>query len=136
MIKIKNCIFVLPYKDTINSWAKIASIPTLDIIGTDPYWVGLKENAREFVKYFSEPIAKCAKDFKKEGQIWVQAFRIPRGTEEDVATAIDVAYDAGIRNITAWGYSACGFMSHLQCGDSDKVWKIIGDKYAEKLKAG
>lgn len=132
--KIKNCICLLPHKDSIAGWSKFVSIPSLDIFGTDPYWVGTNETVTNYVKHFSDPVAKLSKDFNKEGQIWVQAFRIPKGEERDVATAIDVAYNSGIRNITAWAYRACGFMSHLHCDDSDKVWKIIGEKYGEKLK--
>ena len=129
--KVRNCICLLPYRDTVKAWGKFTSMPELDIIGTDPYWAWGGDPG-EMVQYFSQRIMDCAKEFKKEGQIWIQAFRIPEGKEQDVATAIDVAYDCGIRNLYAWAFPACGHMSHLRCGDSQKVWDLIGQKYGEK----
>lgn len=125
---VRNCICLLPYRDTLETWERFASIPELDIIGTDPYWLW-GGDPEEMVRFFSERIMECAGKHNKEGQIWIQGFKIVKGKEEEVSKAIQTAYDCGIRNICTWAYRACGQMSHLRCDDSPKVWDIIGSSY-------
>jgi hypothetical protein len=67
--------------------------------------------------------------------MWVQAFDIAQGTEEDVRTAINVFKEVGIKNIAAWGYRGCKDMSYLACDDPDKVWRIVGESYKEFLES-
>ena len=45
----------------------------------------------------------CA-NYNKDHNIWIQAFDIPRGREEEIIVATEAAYDAGARTILAWGY--------------------------------
>ena len=78
---------------------------------------------------FSKRIAKLAKDYKKEGQIWILNFNIKKGEEKNIETAIDAAYKEGIRNIAAWSYFGTYQMSNLASDDPGKVWETLGKVY-------
>lgn len=125
----KNAVCMLPSDET-SRWEKIAAIKSLSVIGTDPYWIGPKKDVKEFVSHYSKEINRIATKYNKEGQIWVQAFKIPSGREEEVGIAIDTAIKCGIRNIAVWGYEGCAVMSHLSCDNPELVWKIIVNQFA------
>jgi hypothetical protein len=80
--KIINSMCYLPFDNTstFSDWSKPARIDSLDIIGTDPYW-RKGQTAKEVVERvasFSKRIANLAKEYKKEGQIWILNFNIKR----------------------------------------------------------
>ena len=76
-------------------------------------------------------MVEIGKKHKKKVLMWVQAFCIAKGTEEDVKDAIETFKKAGCKNIAAWGYAGCKHMSYLSCDDPDKVWKVIGESYSK-----
>ena len=127
---VKNAICVLP-SESYEHWEQIVKLDAVDIFGTDPYWTWSNKDVKEYVGNYSSTIANLTKKYQKEGQIWVQAFRIPRGTEKNVGLAIDTAYNHGIRNIVAWGYEGCSCMSHIACDNPTLVWEIIGEHYKQ-----
>jgi len=51
------------------AWSKVAAIPSLDIFGTDPYWLWFKKPVAEFVGDFSREVMQMARQFHKEPQI-------------------------------------------------------------------
>jgi len=136
---VKNAVCLLPYKTGqmgLRNWSRVAAIASVDLIGTDPYWSFPKQvNLEEFVGTWSREVNRLAKRYGKEGQIWIQNFRIPEGAEEEVRRAIEVAYAAGIRNFAAWSFYGTGYMSYIRCGNPQKVWDTLGESYA-KLHSG
>jgi hypothetical protein len=130
----KNAVCFLPGQEDeekeLALWNRLASIETLDILGTDPYWWSKKIAVEPFVANYAEKIVKLAREHGKEGQIWVQNFMITPQTEEHIRTAIRTAYGAGIRNIAAWSYRGAGYMAWLRSKDPERVWKILGEEYA------
>ena len=82
----------------------ICSIPTLDNIGSDPYWLRKSPNAYEFVYNGTKRNLEVADKFGKDHNIWIQAFATPRGREEEIVQATEAAYEAGARTILAWSY--------------------------------
>ena len=132
---IKNAVCFLPFKGALGGimdWSKAARIESLDIIGTDPYWIlgGRKWDVKKIVGEFSEKIYALSKEYGKEGQIWILNFRIKKGTEKDIETAVEVAYNKGIRNLAAWSYLGTGCMSSLASDDPQKVWATLGEAFA------
>ncbi len=87
--------------DTID---RLCSIPTLDNIGSDPYWIYSDKSAYEYVYTGARRNIEIADRFGKDHNIWIQAFDNPRGREEEIVQAAEAAYDAGARTIIAWGY--------------------------------
>lgn len=128
-----NSMCYLPFENTstFSDWSKPAKIGSLDIIGTDPYWrIGQAcGEVRQKVGGFANRIAKLAKEYNKEGQIWILNFGIKRGEEKNIEAAIEAAYEQGIRNIAAWSYYGTYQMSNLASDDPAKVWQVLGKAY-------
>jgi len=133
---IQNSLCFLPLEGPIGgirNWENIAKIKALDIIGSDPYWPTeievTKEDVEKKVSSFSKRIMRLSEKFKKEGQIWILNFRIKKGTEKNITTAVEVAYKEGIRNIAAWSYYGTEMMHSLSSDDPALVWKTLGRAY-------
>lgn len=103
------CVMLGSYGMNLDVVDKICSLPYIDNIGSDPYWIYEKRDNPQFSVYdFVYQGAKknieISGRFKKDHNIWIQTFDNPRGQEEDIIVAAEAAYDAGARTIIAWGY--------------------------------
>ncbi len=104
------CVMIGSYGMSLSQADKIAALPYMDNIGSDPYWVG-KKNGNEsfdvysFVRSESERNLALCEKYGRDHNIWVQTYSNPRGSEEDIILAADAIYDAGARTIIAWGYN-------------------------------
>jgi hypothetical protein len=129
----RNALCLLPYKKgEERDWSHFASIPGLDIFGTDPYWYAAKREVREMVGHFSRKVMDiCQAREKLAGQIWIQGFKVPAGREEEIRTAVEVAVEAGIRDLSVWGFEACAHMSSIRSDNPERVWDIISDAFAQ-----
>ena len=88
--------------DTID---RICSLPTINNIGSDPYWYPRTDiDPYEFVYNGTKKNLDVSNQFKKDHNIWIQSYRVPKGREEEIILATEAAYDAGARTILAWGY--------------------------------
>jgi len=80
----------------------------------------------------------CAK-YDKEGQILIQNHCIKEGRAQEVEIAFKAAYDCGIKNIFAWAYKSCEYMSVLRSDRCDIAWsyfvKAIQDTADKKFIA-
>ncbi len=104
---IKNAVCVMLGENigiSLGSIEKICSLDTLENIGSDPYWVGNGRDPYEFVYKGTKRNIEVSDKFNKDHNIWIQTFHNPAGSEEDIITATEAAYDAGARTIIAWGY--------------------------------
>jgi len=132
---IRAALCLLPFENssTVNDWEKAAAIPSLDIIGTDPYWRPRQPAVDQHVGRASRRIAELAGRHNKEGQIWILNFNIPKGEEGQIRVAIEAAWAAGIRNLAAWSYFGAAYIS-LKAEDPAAVWKMLGDCYRDLRK--
>ncbi|MEW5814753.1 MAG: hypothetical protein AB1798_05065 [Spirochaetota bacterium] len=133
---LRNALCLLPIKDHrygLSDWSGAAAIPHLDIIGTDPYWLWFNKSVEEFVGGLSKEIADLSSRFGKEGQIWIQNYKIPGGREGEIREAIDIAFRQGIRNFAAWSYFGTAYMSYIKSDDPKLVWDTLGDAYGNLL---
>jgi len=131
---LKNAVCVFPSNEPkygIYQWEGIVKMKNIDIFGSDPYWFCYNKNVSDFVKTISCEVVKLCEKFHKEPQIWIQGFRVPEGREEEVSTAIKVAYDSGVRNIATWSFEAGACMSYISSDRPDMVWDKISTKYKE-----
>ena len=84
---------------------RICSLPTLQNIGSDPYWFNYPGvSPYEFVYNGTKKNIDVCKQYQKDHNIWIQTYGVPRGREEEIIEATAAAYDAGARTILAWGY--------------------------------
>lgn len=124
------CILPVPWEKFskilgIYDWTKIASIRSVDILSTDPYWAILGQPVKSYVKSFSEKIVKLSKQFGKESEVWIQGFKINKKQEEEVREAVATAKSCGPDRMAVWSYRATECMSELACENPERVWEII-----------
>ena len=99
-------MFVDSYRSDFDLLDRICSLPTMENIGTDPYWYGHKDvNPYQFVYERSKRTVDMAEQYKKDHNLWIQTYAVPRGREEEIIQATEAAYDAGARTILAWGFN-------------------------------
>jgi hypothetical protein len=125
---MRNTVCLLPKEFAPNDpldWSDIASLDTVDIIATDPYWLIAKRDVEDFVRTYSRRIKELADLNNIEPQIWIQAFRVPSGRENELSRAVEIAVEEGIENLAVWGFNACADMSYLRCDNSELVWDIV-----------
>lgn len=131
---MKNAVCLLPLKDDgigMSDWSKVASIESVDIFGTDPYWVFFDQPLEKYVGDFAREISSLCQKFGKEPQLWIQAYKIPADREDELKEAIAIAYAEGIRNFAAWSYYGTEYMSYICSDNPKKVWDVLGDVYGE-----
>jgi len=132
---LKTSICLLPFESssTVNDWSKVAQIPSLNVIGTDPYWRPHQRDVGAFVGRFAQKVKLLADQFGKEGMLWVLNFNIPKGEEKTVVEALEAGYAQGIRNFAAWSYYGTAPMS-LRAEDPEAVWNTLKAAYQELRK--
>ncbi|MEA4889546.1 MAG: hypothetical protein VB070_08815 [Clostridiaceae bacterium] len=109
---------------------QIASLKSLDNIGSDPYWLGHKGvDPYQFVYDATRQNLDVCSQYHKDHNIWIQGYATPRGREEEIILATDAAYDAGARSILVWGYRGSESNDYrAEC--PDLTWKITGEAMA------
>ncbi|MBI4641594.1 MAG: hypothetical protein HY731_12920, partial [Candidatus Tectomicrobia bacterium] len=104
---MQNALCLLPDYEQIGNlpeiWDRFGQISSLDILGTDPYWV-IHKQPLEHVRVFARGVRKVTDQYKKGHQMWIQAFRIPAGEEENLVKEIEILIEEGIENIAIWSY--------------------------------
>ncbi len=103
-----------------------ASLPHVDIFGTDPYWLFTHLTVEEHVGQQTARVVEICRYLSKPAQIWVHGFGLPEGREEEVATAVEIAAGAGAEYIAAWGYPPSEPSSPRASARPDVVWETLG----------
>ena len=129
----RNAVCFLPRskvfdRDSLKDWSRVARLPSVDILGTDPYWHP-RQDLRGYVGAHAEELVTLTRLYHKEPQLWILNYRIPRGDEKKISLAIQTAYEAGVRNFAAWSYWGTGQMSFLASQDPDRVWGTLAKAY-------
>jgi hypothetical protein len=108
---------------------RAAAIPDLDIFGTDPYWYALGVEAEPFMRTYSGLAADAARKHNRELQLWLQAFRVPAGREQELRMGVRIAEDLGATHLAAWSFQGTRSMSQIACADPGAVWNTIGEEF-------
>jgi hypothetical protein len=109
-----------PYEEI---WNDLARLPALDVFGCDPYWRwnrGHKDPAQHVAHY-----ARKLLDAVRPGQgtqIWVQAMRLPAGTEGEIGRAVRAAAEAGISHVAAWSFDGGALLDPVLAESPGAVW--------------
>ena len=128
---LKNAVVMLPQESHltgVSSWDLIAAIDTVDIFGSDTYWYAFRKPMSKFVADTTKKVLSVAVEYQKTPQVWVQAYRVPAGRESEIADAISIVADLGVKNIAAWSYRG-GAPMNLASNDPERVWEVLGDAY-------
>ena len=119
-----------------NDWEAAAAIPDLDIFGCDPYWYAFRVAPEPFVRPFTKRTVELAKRHGRDVQIWVQAFSVPEGREQELDLGLRVAVEEGATHVAAWSFRATESMSAIRCARPNVVWDVLGRTFRELRGAG
>jgi hypothetical protein len=111
----------------ISDWSRVAALPGLDTLCTDPYWKAFEEPAEPFVREYAERIGSLAAEHGVSAQLWIQGFRMEPGDADDIRAAVGAARAAGIEDLWTWAWEACAHMSALAGSDPAAVWEVLCD---------
>ncbi len=117
------------YHVGVGDFDTAAALPDLDIFGCDPYWYLFGTDAEAFMREYGNAAAEAARKHGRDLQLWLQAFRLPAGREEELRTGVRIAEEVGASRIAAWSYRATESMSQIACARPDVVWRIIGEEF-------
>lgn len=125
----RNCVCMLPpwFPAGLDDWSKVARLESVDEVASDPYWErgATEEWVREKYAETARKLTDVAKEYGKAVQMWVKAYQIEAGRENDLAIAVEESRKAGIENIFAWSYRGTETLSWLKSDDPDAVAKAF-----------
>lgn len=124
----RNSVCMLPpwFPGGLDDWSKVARLPHVHEIGSDPYWektTPLEEIGPTY-RSVSQRTVQIAQEHGIDSQMWIKNYHIVAGTEQSVQIATEQAYEAGIRNIFAWSYLGSGYLSWLRSDHPELVWEL------------
>jgi hypothetical protein len=111
----------------LSDWSKVAALPGLDTLSTDPYWKAFGKPAGAFVGEYADRISTLAAAHGVTGQLWIQGFRMEPDDADDIRVAVAAAREAGIEDVWTWAWEACAHMSALAGSDPAAVWEVLCD---------
>jgi len=113
----------------VRDWDAAAAIPDLDIFGCDPYWYAFQAEPEPFVRALTRRSTETARRYERDVQIWVQAFSVPDGREEELALGLRVAVEEGATHLAAWSFRGTESMSSIQAARPEVVWQVLGEAF-------
>ncbi|MBQ2708721.1 MAG: hypothetical protein IJF67_10685 [Clostridia bacterium] len=126
------CIMFSPsHGISLDSIDRLLSIPHFDNVGCDPYWNGGPSTAPAIYDYVysrSKKALDTAAQYKKDHNIWIQAYGFRAGREDEIVIASEAAYDAGARTILTWSFRG-GESNDYRAENTDRIWQITGEAF-------
>ncbi|MCD6232120.1 hypothetical protein J7K28_05800 [Candidatus Aerophobetes bacterium] len=109
----------------------IASIPELDVFGTDPYWLVSKgkmslKDACNYAKLTKE----LCKEKDKSSQIWLNCWKIPAGLEKEIYTGGKLLAKVGCDSLYTWSFRG-GLGTDEECEHPEEAWNSVVKLYRE-----
>ena len=123
----RNCVCLLPdfFDAGTADWDRIASLPWVDEIATDPYWEAgdSAERVESLYREYSRRVVETARHHGKTSQVWIKNYRITCAEEGHVELATRLAREAGCENLMAWSWRGSAYMSWLASERPDAVYQ-------------
>lgn len=97
------------------------------MIAADTYWYHAGMDMRgwlEFLRSTTVTLLSVAESYGKRNQVWLQAFRVPRGREAELGEALRLASGLGVESVFASPHKG-GEDSILKSDDPVAVWEAI-----------
>ena len=132
---LQNSVCILPpsyeLEDGVKDPGRVARIPWVQILATDPYWeVGDdRQVVEDYYRSNGALIRQLAEENGKEAEMWIKNFKIQAGTESFVTLATEMTVKLGIRRIWAWRYLGSAYMSSLRSDNPYLVFDLQGEAF-------
>ena len=131
---MRHAVGLLPFEDvehTFFDWGEVAAIPGVDLLAVSPFWQLFGGEREPFVSHWSRRVVEVCAASGKEPMVWLQAFLVEAGQEQEMASAAGAAYATGVRNFAAWGFRGCAHMSSIRCQRPDAMWRVVGETFRD-----
>jgi len=118
------------------TWPHVVAIPELDVFGTDPYW--LLSDGRmtlEQAVVDAVEVRELCTQQGKLSQIWLNAWAIPAGREEEIYVGGHALADVGCDSLYAWSYRG-GLGTNEECDDPERSWSSVVRLYRQLAAQG
>ena len=126
--QLKTITCVMPCdRDT---WVDVVAIPDLDVFGTDPYWLLSERMTVEQAVADAVEVNQLCATQGKSSQIWLNAWRIPAGREEEVYTGGRALAEVGCDSLYTWSFRG-GLGTNEESDDPAKTWASVERLYRE-----
>ena len=132
-LEMENSCCAMPH--TLDEVEGLMALKHMDDFGTDPYWgprSHIADNRHPYPVIFQKAEAafhKARDEFGKKTHLWIQAYDIPAGHEDDIILASDAAYDMGARTILYWSYRG-GESNTYRADRCEMLWHTVGEATA------
>ncbi len=130
---LKNALCLYAFKghaEYDQLWKGAAALPDLDIFGCDPYWRWRsKRDVKPHMEEFSKYVVEHAVANKKGSQVWIQAMRLPSGTEHEIGHAVEAAVKQGVTHVAAWSYDGGELLDTVLSERPQLVWEEVERAY-------
>jgi hypothetical protein len=126
-VRTSVCLLPSDREKDLRLYEKVAKLGSVDILGTDPYWVWPNANfdVLEYVEKYTKMIKDLCDKYNKTSEIWIQNFRIPADKENEVKIALDIFKKYNIDKVLSWGYRGSYGMSSLRCENPENIWRMF-----------
>lgn len=108
-----------------DDWERLASLPGVERLATDPYWMERSVDPAAYVHTHSAPLRALCAATAREMEIWIQGIRIPAGSESRILEACEAAVAAGAQRLAFWSFRGTDRMASLACGDPEAAWAAM-----------
>ncbi|MEN9352818.1 MAG: hypothetical protein RL318_143 [Fibrobacterota bacterium] len=121
----RNCVCLLPdhFNAGTSDWDRIAALPCVDELSTDPYWEmgDSAERVQELYETYSRRVVDVARRHGKANQVWIKNYRITQAEEGHVELATRLACEAGCENVMSWSWRGSPYLSWLSSERPEEV---------------
>lgn len=131
-LKTIACVMPTPPHDRL--FEPVASIPELDLFGTDPYWLlssafGFDMTLEDAVG-FARRVKLLCEQKEKASQIWLNCWRIPAGLEQEIYTGGKALAEVGCDSLYTWSFRG-GLGTYEECDNPEAAWNSVVQLYRE-----
>lgn len=131
-----NAVCLLPVSEAASEslpWDRVATLPGVDIFGTDPYWYLHQRDWREYVSEHMLRVRQVCRVNHLKPHFWGQGFGIPAGRESELEAGLTLAAEMGATVLAVWGMHGNAAWD----GASERpevVWEVVGNTYRKLRK--
>jgi hypothetical protein len=120
---------IMPHDRAV--WERVASIPELDVFGSDPYWLlpGMNMTLEQAVDDAQAVKTLCERTGNKS-QLWLQGWKIPAGLEAEVYTGGKALAAVGCDSFYTWSFRG-GLGTNEESADPYATWDSVTRLYRE-----
>lgn len=109
-----------------------ARLPVVDTLSTGLYWQ-MANRPVEDVGIYALILKTLADSFGKDHLYWIQNLRIIAGREDEIARAMHICHQNGIRNFAVWCFEGGEHESWAACANPSLAWRTAINTY-KKMK--